>query len=421
MVQCTGRAACASLSQRACCHCAVSALSCAGVLEPPEALDGIDPAAHAASTPEHGAWRASLRGLCRVWPALPPLLLAGAVQRLAAPQAAGRACCETPSLAPGEAAVAPTLHSAAVLQRWAAALLAPPAAAPAGKPRRGTKRKAGGGGGGSGGGGGAADSRAGPDAWSPSPAQARALLRTCLLALGAAAPCAHPDSAPSHVEGPPGGGAAQGAGPAPGRTPAGKGPEGFRLVAERARAALRWLAAALAPRAEASTRGLRGSAGRGWGGAAGAAALAPEGSCAAGVAEQLPARVAALARLARLEPRTAEPTPAAEAAASAAAVAPAAPASAAAAGAAALGASREAAACAAPRPAAGEGGLLAAARAAQEALLQRRPPGQVPSEPRCAAGAGARWWCAHIVAPLAGMHRENVPRCVPRAPAAAHL
>jgi len=422
VVQYTGHAACAFLSQRACCCCAISALSCAGVLEPSEALGGTESAAHPASTPEHGAWRASLRGLCRVWPALPPLLLAGAVQRLAAPQAAGRACCETPSLAPGEAAMALTPHSAAALQRWAAALLAPPAAAPAGKPRRGTKRKAGGGGGASGGGGGAADSQAGPDGWSPSPAQARVLLRTCLLALGAAAPCAHPDPAPSRVEGPPDSGAAQRAGPAPGHKPAGKGLEGSRLAAERARlAALRWLAAALALRAEASMCGPRRSAGRGGGGAACAAALAPEGSCAAGVAEQLPACVAALARLARLESTVAESIPAAEVAPSIAAAASLAPASAAAAGAAMLGASREAAAYAAPRPAAGEGGSLAAARAAQEALLQRQPPAQAPPEPGCAADAGARWWCADVVALLAFIPSETVPCCVPRAPAAAHL
>ena len=270
---------------------------CAGVLEPPAAPLT---AAAGAGGPAQAAWQASAEALFRAWPALRALLLAGAVERLAA-------CADAQgSSGPDTLTVKPNIRRSALLRAWAERLLAPP-----GKARRGAKRKAPDGKGGA--------QKAAPGGlaapWAPATTQAAALLRTCLLALGAAAPCRVPDAAPGPDAAalPPGAPAepaqtsGRGAAAPSGRAAAvalsgvagiassgagaataasGAAPEGGEREpsAERERlAALRWLAAALAPYAQAHAREWQ------------TAAVNPGGVSAA---PALAARAQALARLA---------------------------------------------------------------------------------------------------------------------------
>ena len=350
---------------------------CAGVLEPPKATAT---AATSGRGPMQAAWQASMEGLFRAWPALRALLLAGAVERLAAwPRSQGLRNPETLSQ---DLSAYPGACCLALLRLWAERLLTPPGAS--GKPKRGAKRKTPDGQ--------SAGQRAAPAGgaapWVPAPAQAAVLLRSCLLALGAAAPCAWsrasdpapgPGAAPScgitadpmqtpgrgaaepsgRVDAAAQSGAAQGAASSVGAATAGSGAalgSGERELStgpERL-AALRWLAAALAPHVQAHARR---------GGSADLSGGAPPNPGRGLTGPALAACAQALARLA---------VPSAAHGGSADA---------------------DAAAEAAPVAIAGPD-ALERARGAQAALLRRPEPADSTAEQRCAPGsAGVPYSC----------------------------
>ena len=335
----------------------------------------LDTAGASSGGPAQAAWQASAEALFRVWPALRALLLAGAVERLAA-------CADAQGPSRSETLTEnPRPCRPALLRAWAERLLAPP-----GKARRGAKRKAPDGKGG----GQKAAPGGGAPPWAPAPAQAAALLRSCLLALGAAAPCRvldpvpGPGAAPLPLGAPAeptrtsGSGAAEPSGRVPVVAPGGAGAAAAALSAapggvdrepsaERERlAALRWLAAALAPHAmQAHAREGR---------AAAPSAGAPANPGGGPAAPALAARAQALARLA-------SPTAAHAGAAGASAAAD-------------------------TRPAAGTGPTaLERARGAQAALLRRAEPADAPQQRRA-------WHCSEFALMCAQLSAQLHALCV---------